>query len=148
MSFRVRSLVLSVAVCGIVLTSCGGGDSTPSVDKAFCKDIEQLDELDVQTDIGAAARILTELAAKAPNADVRGALELIAPIFTKMSEVDQNDQQAMSEILSMMSSPEIEAASKTLNKYGTEVCGFDNASGSAAPDTNAPSSEAPSDTTG
>jgi hypothetical protein len=78
--------------------------------------------------------MLVDLAKKAPNEDVRDALELIAPIFEQLSAVDENDATAMQEIFEMMSSPDVTAATEVLDRYGSDVCGFDdNNSGSTAP---------------
>ena len=94
-----------------------------------------MENLDIETDIAAAAEILVELAQKAPNAEVRDALGVIAPIFERLGSVDQTDETAMMEILEEMSSPEVTAASEVLDRYGSDVCGFDDTDDSMSTDT-------------
>ncbi|MEN9802778.1 MAG: hypothetical protein RLZ37_1903 [Actinomycetota bacterium] len=93
-----------------------------------------MENLDIETDIASAAEILVELAEKAPNAEVRDALGVIAPIFERLGSVDQTDETAMTEILDAMSSPEVNAASEVLDRYGSDVCGFDDAEDSTSTD--------------
>lgn len=114
----------SVALSCLVLASCGGESGTSAVDESFCKEVEKLDQLDIETDIAAAAGILSELAQKAPSDEVRDALNTIAPIFERLSTVDENDATALSEIAQLMSSPEVTQASAVLERYGAEVCKF------------------------
>ncbi len=123
---RSRSVLIAPVFMALAVLPACGGDSGPSArDQAFCKEIEQLDQLDIETDIGAAADILNDLATKAPSDEVRDALNLIAPIFEQLATADQNDAEVMGEIFAMMSSPEIAAASEVLDRYGSEVCGFE-----------------------
>lgn len=125
MSRHMRLVTLPFLAASVFLPACGGDSGPSSSDADFCREIEQLENLNIETDIAAAADILSDLAEKAPNDDVRGALELIAPIFEQLSTVDQNDAAAMQEIFEMMSSPEVTAASEVLDRYGSDVCGFD-----------------------
>jgi len=130
-----KTLLVPVLISSALLAACGGDSGSSSSDEAFCKEIEQLENLDIETDIAAAAEILADLAQKAPNAEVRDALGLIAPIFERLGSVDQADESAMMAILDEMSSPEVNAASEVLDTYGSEVCGFDDAEDSASTDT-------------
>lgn len=135
---RIPHLVLAPLVtASLALSACGGDSSTPSGDAAFCKDIEKLDDIDLGDDIGAAAGILTDLAEKAPNDEIRDALLVIAPIFEQLANTDQADAEAMSGILEMMSSPEVTAASEVLDRFGTDICGFEDTSEST-PNESAP----------
>lgn len=136
---RKTILVLAPCLASLAFLPGCGGDSggtftgrASTSDKAFCQEIEQLDSLDIQTDIAKAADILAELARKAPNSEVRNALNVIAPIFAKISTVDQNDPNAMQEILASMSSPDVQAASQVLDRYGKDICGF-TSSGDSVP---------------
>lgn len=125
-----RVFVLPLFAGALALPACGGDSPASSSDEAFCQEIERLDELDIEEDIASAAEILGDLAKKAPNDEVRNALELIAPIFQRLSEVDEADVTAMQEIFALMSSPEVTAASDVLDRYGSDVCGFDQAGSS------------------
>jgi len=128
-----KTLLVPVLISSALLAACGGDSGSSSSDEAFCKEIEQLENLDIETDI--AAEILAELAQNASNAEVRDALDLIAPIFERPGSIDQADESAMMAILDEMSSPEVNAASEVLDTYGSEVCGFDDAEDSASTDT-------------
>jgi hypothetical protein len=132
---RISKVVLVPAlVATTLLSACGGDSGSSSDDEAFCQEIEQLENLDIETDIAAAAEILAELADKAPNNEVRDALRVIAPIFEQLSSVDQNDETAMMEVLESMSSPEVTEASEVLDRYGSDVCGFDDSDNSTSTD--------------
>lgn len=122
---RTRILAPLLIAPIMVLPACGGDSGSSSNDKAFCQEIEQLEQLDIETDIAAAAEILSDLASRAPDDEVRDALRVIAPIFEKLSTADQSDSAVMQEIFEMMSSPEVTAASEVLDRYGSEVCGFE-----------------------
>lgn len=132
---RRTTLVVPFLIAAGLLSACGGDSGSSSIDEAFCKEIEQLENLDIETDTAEAAEILVELAKQAPNAEVRDALGVIAPIFERLGSVDQTDETAMMEILDAMSSPEVNAASEVLDRYGSDVCGFDDANDSTSTDT-------------
>jgi len=132
---RRKTLVVPFLIAAGLLSACGGDSGSSSIDEAFCKEIEQLENLDIETDTAEAAEILVELAKQAPNAEVRDALGVIAPIFERLGSVDQTDETAMMEILDAMSSPEVNAASEVLDRYGSDVCGFDDANDSTSTDT-------------
>lgn len=126
--FGLRTIVPLLAAV-VVLPACGG-DSNPatSADEAFCNEIEKLDDIDLENDVSSAAEILNDLATKAPDDDVRDALLVIAPIFERLSTADQTDANLMNDIFELMSSEEVTAASEVLDRYGTEVCGFEDSS--------------------
>lgn len=119
-----RVIIGPFCASALLLSACGGDSAPASADDAFCREIEKLDDIDIETDMSAAVDILSDLAGKAPNEEVRDALGLIAPIFQELSMVDENDASAMTEIFAKMSSPEVTAAIEVLDRYGTDVCGF------------------------
>ena len=132
---RRKTLVVPFLIAAGLLSACGGDSGSSSSDEAFCKEIEQLENLDIETDIASAAEILVELAEKAPNAEVRDALGVIAPIFERLGSVDQTDETAMMEVAQEISSPEVNAAIEVLDRYGSDVCGFDDSEDSTSTDT-------------
>lgn len=66
---------------------------------------------------------------------MRDALGVIAPIFERIGSVDQTDETAMMEVAQEISSPEVNAASEVLDRYGSDVCGFDDSEDSTSADT-------------
>lgn len=128
MSLFRRTVLAPIIVAIFALPACGGDSGGSAADQAFCGEIKKLDSLDFQSNIGSLASILTDLAKKAPTDELRDALGVITPIFEELNSADPSDPAAMSKILELLSSPEVTAASDVLDKYGTEVCGFQGSS--------------------
>lgn len=122
---RIRRALLTPLFCVLATTACGGGSQASNSEQAFCDEIEKLDSLDFDSNVDSAAKILMDLAKKAPSDEIRNALGVIAPIFDQLAEADPNDPNAMNEIFEMMSSPEVASASEVLESFSTDICGFE-----------------------
>lgn len=123
--------ILAVAPLFVLaaLTACGGDSSGSSSgamsDEEFCGEVERLNASDPSDDLDLALRILGDLADKAPNAEVRDALQAIGPVMEEMSNIDESDPEAMARAFELMFSPELVKAGEVLNEYSSEVCGFE-----------------------
>ena len=130
-----KTLLTPILITTALLSGCGGDSGSSSSDEAFCKEVQRLENFDIEADFVAAAEVLGELAKKAPNGEVRDALGVIAPIFERIGSVDQTDETAMMEVAQEISSPEVNAAIEVLDRYGSDVCGFDDSEDSTSADT-------------
>ena len=116
--------------------SCGGDSGGPSsTDAEFCQFIETFDSLDPETDLDQALAAIDELTNRAPNADVKKALEDLRPIFGKIAEFDPTDEAAFAEIMPLLMDPKVIEASEVLDTYGRDVCGFEQTDDASSTDT-------------
>ena len=122
--------IISVFGAGSLLVACGGDDGTSggssegvSVEE-FCTRIEALESAAAPDDIGAAVAAIEGLVDAAPTDEVREALETLIPVLSRMSEIDENDPDAIGELMSLAMDPKIMEASTVLENFGTEQCGF------------------------
>lgn len=107
------------------IASCGSSnDSAALSDAEFCLEIERLEETEPTNDIRGAAIILADLVNKAPNPEMREALQTMQPAFEKLAEIDENDPEAMSRFFELMMDEDIATAGEVLERYITDVCGF------------------------
>lgn len=83
-----------------------------------------MEAIEPTNDIGGAVDILRDLIAKAPNAEVRKALEVMEPAFEELGKLDQNDPEAMSSFFDLLLDEKIVAAGETLDRYTEEICQF------------------------
>ena len=114
-----------VAASLAFMAACGSsGGSSALSDAEFCREIERLEETEPTNDIRGAAIILADLVNKAPNPEMREALQVMQPAFEKLAEIDENDPEAMSSFFELMMDEDIVAASEVLESYITNVCGF------------------------
>ena len=128
---KLQQFRLIIAIGSLTyLTACSSSaDSQTMSDAEFCQEIERLESAEPTNDIGGAVDILRDLVEKAPNTDVREALKVLQPAFEELANIDENDPEAMSGFFELLTDEKIVAASETLDRYSTEVCGFTNEDG-------------------
>jgi hypothetical protein len=133
--------LLSIGAASL-LVACGGdegssgGDGAASIEE-FCDRISALESAVEPDDIGAAVAAIEGLVDAAPTAEVRDALETLVPVLSRMGAIDENDPDAIGELMGLAMDPEVMEASAVLEKFGTEECGFaaeDSASSDSAAD--------------
>ncbi|MCD9622361.1 hypothetical protein [Rhabdothermincola salaria] len=124
-----RALVAPVALLALLAVSCGGSDEggdAASSPEEFCSRLQQFqdtfanEEADPETMAEFAA-----LADDAPDEDLRTALQQMEQIAEEVSGVDENDPDAMAAMLELAFSPDVVAATETIDDYGVENCGFE-----------------------
>lgn len=123
---KLRSLAMISVVA--LASSCGGGGgdaSSSNADSDFCEYLRALDELDPEAAPDDALEAVDQVIDRAPDGEIKGALEDLRPIFETMVNADPNSEEAFTEIMSLMFDPKVIAAGEVLEKYGTEVCGFE-----------------------
>lgn len=126
----VTALTLSSLAAGSLLVACGGdggsgGGSSEGVSvEEFCSRIEALESAAEPDDIGAAVAAIEGLVDAAPTDEVREALETLIPVLARMSEIDENDPDAIGELMGLAMDPKIMEASTVLEEFGTQQCGF------------------------
>lgn len=124
------TLTASTLVAASFLAACGGDDGGSSGSgqavsiEEFCQRIEALESAAAPDDIGAAVAAIQGLVDSAPTDEVRKALETLVPVLSRMSEIDENDPDAIGELMGLALDPEIMAASAVLETFGTDECGF------------------------
>ena len=101
----------------------GGGDEVASVEE-FCSRIETLQSAVAPDDMVAAVAAIEDLVGAAPTDEVREALETLVPVLSRMSELDENDPDAIGELMELAMDPKIMEASTVLEEFGAEQCGF------------------------
>lgn len=126
--------VLSVIA---VASSCGGGggDSSSSADSDFCEYLRTLEDIDPEAAPDDALAAIDQIIDRAPDGEIKGALEDLRPIFESMVNIDPNNEEAFTEMMSLMFDPKVIAAGEVLEKYGADVCGFEDTSGDSPADT-------------
>jgi len=129
---RVLALFSVIAVA----SSCGGGGSSSSnADGDFCEYLRGLEDIDPEAAPDDALAAIDEIVDRAPDGEIKGALEDLRPVLESMVNIDPNDEEAFTEMMSLMFDPKVIAAGEVLDKYGTEVCGFEDTSGDSSVDT-------------
>ena len=129
-----RTLTALTICLALVGVSCGGDDSGSGSaalsDEEFCVELTALDGMN--PDVGDMAAVVTtieDLADKAPSDELRDAMLALVPVMTMMSEIDDNDPDAMNKVMEIMMDPEVMAAGELLEKYSSETCGIDDSAG-------------------
>lgn len=148
MRFHLSRSIVAVIGAGSLLVACGGdggdangGGSSTSIED-FCGRIAALESAAAPDDIGAAVTALEDLVEAAPNDEVREALETLVPVLTRMSEIDETDQDAINELMDLMTDPKVMEASTVLEDFGSEQCGISSGtSGEQAPESNSIASD-------
>ena len=128
------ALSFSLAMLGV---SCGGDDggfaeigggsgAEALSDEEFCAEIATLDSVDPSVDdMADVVTMLEDLADKSPNDELRDAMLTLIPVMTAMGDIDENDPDAMNEVMEIMMDPEVMAAGELLETYSSETCGID-----------------------
>ncbi|CAB4583621.1 unannotated protein [freshwater metagenome] len=128
-----RTLTALTICLALVGVSCGGDSGSGSAalsDEEFCLEVAALDGMN--PDVGDMAEIVTtieDLAAKAPSDELRDAMLALVPVMTMLSEIDENDPEAMNKVMEVMMDPEVMAAGELIEKYSSETCGIDDSAG-------------------
>ena len=125
-SFAIAVTVLSSS---LVLGACGGDDSSkanssPVSIEEFCNKIEALEAAGDPDDMASAIAAISGLVESAPSPDVREALETLVPVITKMADIDEDDPDAIGELMGLMMDPDVIEAGAVLETFGAEECGF------------------------
>ena len=122
--------LIALAATPIFAVSCGDDSSSSrSSDEEFCAKLIEieasnafnLDDNDPEM-LKEMLIVFADLAKTAPNDELKKALETMGPLIEKMSKIDENDPDALGEVMSMMFDPEVAAASETFDAYSTDVC--------------------------
>lgn len=113
--------LIAAASCG----GDGGGTSSSMSDEAFCEYVQSFENLDPEIAGDDILGAMDGMIERAPNDELRGALEDLRPILEKMSDIDANDEAAFGEVMSLMFDPKVIAAGEVLEKYSVDVCGFE-----------------------
>ena len=121
------TLSISLFLVGV---SCGGDDGgfggNALSDEEFCAEIAAIDNVDPSVDdMTDIVAMIEGLADKAPTKELRDAMVALVPVMTAMSEIDDNDPDAMNKVMEIMMDPEVIAAGTVLETYSTETCGID-----------------------
>ncbi len=117
--------LLFLGACGGDSNDGGGASETGGVsNEQFCERIAALEAAVEPDDIGSAVAALEGLVDAAPTDEVRNALETLIPVLSRMSTIDENDPDAIGELMELAMDPEIMEASAVLETFGTEQCGF------------------------
>lgn len=153
MRFHLSRSIVATIGAGSLLVACGGdggnasGGSSTSVEE-FCDRISALETAAAPDDVRAAVAALEDLVQAAPNDEVRKALETLVPVLTRLSEIDETDQDAMNELLDLMTDPKVMEASTVLENFGSEQCGISgDTTGEPAAESNSIAPEAAFDST-
>lgn len=122
-------LMTSVALIGSTsLIACGGDDSSSGSSgvsiEEFCAKIDDLENALEPDDMASAVAALSELVDSSPSSEVRKALETLIPVITKMADIDENDPDAIGELMGLMMDPDVMEAGTVLETFGAEQCGF------------------------
>lgn len=130
----VRTLALLSAVA--VASSCGGGggDSSSNADSDFCEYLRTLEDIDPEGEPDDALAAIDQIIDRAPGGEIKGALEDLRPMFETMVNIDPNNEEAFTEMMALMFDPKVIAAGEVLERYGSEVCGFDDTTGDSPAD--------------
>jgi hypothetical protein len=128
---RVLALFSVIAVA----SSCGGGGSSSNADGDFCEYLRNLDNIDADAAPDDALAAIDEIVDRAPDGEIKGALEDLRPMFEAMVNVDPNSEEGFTEMMSLMFDPKVIAAGEVLEKYSVEVCGIEDTSGDSSVDT-------------
>lgn len=125
------SLVAGAGALALLLAACGGDDGgSAASDEEFCAELAALEEADAggdgsdELDAEALAQ-LQDLADRAPNEDLRTAIETLGDIAEQMSDLDEDDPEAFGQVMALMFDPEVISAGETLDTYMVDVCGMD-----------------------
>ena len=113
----------------------GGSDGKALSDEEFCAEIVALDGVDPSVDdMADVVTMIEDLADKAPDDELRDAMLALVPVMTAMSEIDENDPDAMNKVMEIMMDPEVIAAGELLESYSSETCGIDDSAEDGAED--------------
>jgi len=129
MTQRSRSLSALTVCLALIGASCGGDDSgsgSALSNEAFCAKLSSLDDLDpLSDDMSKLTEIVEELADVAPSAELRDAVLTLTPMMTVLAELDENDPAAMSEMMEILTDPDVVAAGESIEEFGVETCGLE-----------------------
>ena len=126
----IRLLVALLGAIALITGACGDDDSGGAAmsDDEFCEMLADMeDEVDDLDDPEAFA-LLGEVARQAPNAELREAMITIAEIAEEFEDLDEDDPAAMMAVFALFGDAEFMEAAETIDRYMTEVCGFDTGS--------------------
>lgn len=104
----------------------GGSGGKSLSDEEFCAEIEALDDVDPSVDdMADVVTMIEDLADKAPNDELRDAMLALVPVMSALADIDENDPDAMNEVMEIMMDPEVLAAGELIETYSTETCGIE-----------------------
>jgi hypothetical protein len=125
------SLVAGAGALALLLAACGGDDGgSAASDEEFCAELAALEEADAGSDgsdelDAEALSQLQDLADRAPDEELRTAIETLGDIAEQMSDLDEDDPEAFGQVMALMFDPEVISAGETLDTYMVDVCGMD-----------------------
>ncbi len=127
-----RRLLVTTSVTLIAASSlfaCGGDDDSSSADSVvsieeFCAKVDALESAVEPDDMASAVAALSDLVDSSPTPEIRDALETLIPVITKMADIDENDPDAIGELMGLMMDPDVMEAGTVLENFGAEQCGF------------------------
>jgi hypothetical protein len=142
---RVRVLVAAFAGATLLLGACSGDGDTVSVSdeseersttsegassgatSAYCQAAEELNAdsgLDLSEDPDAALAGLEKMAAAAPD-EVAGDFETLLGGIRGLVDLEDDDPEALAGIFELMTDPEFEAATQSIEEFTGEECGIE-----------------------
>mgnify|MGYP006285764453 FL=1 len=125
----IAHLAIATAAMGALATSCGGS-STPLSQEEFCAKVVDIQGSENNFSPEAIA-IVSELADRAPTAELRNAFGVLLPAWKKLATIDTNDSEAFASLLAEFDTKAIDDAGQVLDDYVTNVCGVTDTTSSA-----------------
>lgn len=95
-------------------------------EQAFCDSLAEAEAADLDDDEALAAFAL--LANRAPNPELRSAMNSIAEVVELLEDLDEDDPESVSQAFSVMFDPEFMEAAETIEQFMVETCGMDTGS--------------------
>lgn len=132
---QLRSVTRPLAIFVLTATpifavSCGSDSNAGrDTDEEFCAKLVEFESSNALSPdandaeaMKAMLPIIADLAKTAPNDELKKAFETMGPVLQKISEIDENDPDALGTVMSMMFDPEVASAGETIDAYSTDVC--------------------------
>ncbi len=113
-------IVGTLTVSGVACSSSDSGTSTA----AWCKKFEKVDKEESKSESADIGKAFEGLAKDAPKA-IRKDMDMLASAFTALSDIDVTDENAMKELEANYDENEIDAATKRIETFVKDECGYD-----------------------
>ena len=97
-------------------------------DDEFCEMMADMEDEAGDLDDPEAFALFAQIARQAPNAELRDAMMTVAEAFEGLEGLDEDDPEAMLAVFALLGDADFMAAGETIDRYMSEVCGFDTGS--------------------